>query len=33
MSGIVGILNLNGAPIDRTLLARLTNFLLFRGPG
>jgi asparagine synthase (glutamine-hydrolysing) len=32
MSGIVGILNLNGAPIDRTLLARLTNSLSFRGP-
>lgn len=32
MSGIVGILNLNGAPIDRTLLARLTNSLAFRGP-
>lgn len=32
MSGIVGILNLNNAPIDRTLLERLTNTLLFRGP-
>ena len=32
MSGIVGILNLDGAPIDRTLLERLTNSLLFRGP-
>jgi asparagine synthase (glutamine-hydrolysing) len=32
MSGIVGILNLDGAPIDRTLLARLTNCLQFRGP-
>jgi asparagine synthase (glutamine-hydrolysing) len=32
MSGIVGILNLNGALIDRILLARLTNALLFRGP-
>jgi asparagine synthase (glutamine-hydrolysing) len=32
MSGIVGILNLHGAPIDRTLLARLTNSIAFRGP-
>jgi len=32
MSGIVGILNLNNAPIDRILLERLTNSLLFRGP-
>jgi asparagine synthase (glutamine-hydrolysing) len=32
MSGIVGILNLNGAPIDRGPLERLTNALLFRGP-
>ena len=32
MSGIAGILNLDGAPIDRTLLERLTNSLLFRGP-
>jgi asparagine synthase (glutamine-hydrolysing) len=32
MSGFVGILNLNGAPIDRILLERLTNSLRFRGP-
>jgi len=32
MSGIVGILNSNNAPIDRTLLERLTDALLFRGP-
>jgi asparagine synthase (glutamine-hydrolysing) len=32
MSGIVGIFQLNGAPIDQTLLARLTNSLAFRGP-
>lgn len=32
MSGIVGILDLKGGPIDRTLLARLTNSLAFRGP-
>ena len=32
MSGIVGILNFDGGPIDRILLARLTNSLAFRGP-
>ena len=32
MSGIVGIINLDGAPIDRHLLHRLTNYLSFRGP-
>ena len=32
MSGIVGILNLDGAPIDRALLRRMTDFLTFRGP-
>jgi asparagine synthase (glutamine-hydrolysing) len=32
VSGIVGIFNLDGAPIDRILLARLTNTLRFRGP-
>ncbi len=32
MSGIVGILNLDGAPVDRGLLQRLTDFLAFRGP-
>lgn len=32
MSGFVGILNLDGAPVDRTLLERLTRFLIFRGP-
>ena len=32
MSGIVGILNINGSPVDRDLLSRLTDCLAFRGP-
>src|SRR5437867_2222826 len=32
MSGIVGILHLDGAPIDRALLRRMTDFMTFRGP-
>lgn len=32
MSGLVGILNLDGAPVDRALLERMTRFLAFRGP-
>ncbi|MDQ3174011.1 MAG: asparagine synthetase B, partial [Acidobacteriota bacterium] len=32
MSGIVGIINLDGAPVDRDLLWRMTDFLSFRGP-
>jgi asparagine synthase (glutamine-hydrolysing) len=32
MSGIVGILHLDGAPIDRRLLGRMTDFMAFRGP-
>ncbi|HET6975022.1 MAG TPA: asparagine synthase-related protein [Pyrinomonadaceae bacterium] len=32
MSGIVGILNRDGAPVERDLISRLTNFLSFRGP-
>lgn len=32
MSGIVGIINLGGAPVDRKLLERMTGFLKFRGP-
>lgn len=32
MSGIVGIANLDGAPVDRSLLARMTDSLAFRGP-
>jgi len=32
VSGIVGIVNLDGAPLDRRLLTRMTEFLAFRGP-
>jgi len=32
MSGIVGIVNLDGAPVDRDLLQRLTESMTFRGP-
>ena len=32
VSGIVGIVNLDGRPIDRPLLERLTAFIGFRGP-
>lgn len=32
MSGIVGIVNLDGAPVDRRVLQRMTDFLAFRGP-
>jgi asparagine synthase (glutamine-hydrolysing) len=32
LSGIVGIVNLDGAPVDRDLLWRMTNFMKFRGP-
>nr|HEV7954944.1 asparagine synthase-related protein [Candidatus Acidoferrales bacterium] len=32
MSGIVGILQLDGAPVDGQLLQRLTDFQSFRGP-
>jgi len=32
MSGIAGIVNLDGAPIDRELLSRMTQFMSFRGP-
>lgn len=32
MSGIVGIVNLDGAPVDRALMERLTGFMSFRGP-
>ncbi len=32
MSGIVGIVNFDGAPIDRDLLSRMTASLDFRGP-
>jgi len=32
MSGIAGIVNFDGAPIDRDLLQRLTMSMTFRGP-
>ena len=32
MSGIVGMMNLDGAPVDRELLSRMTNFMSVRGP-
>lgn len=32
MSGIVGIINLNGGPVDRRLLWRMTDSMAFRGP-
>ena len=32
MSGIVGIINLDGASVDRTLLQRMTQFMTYRGP-
>lgn len=32
MSGIVGIFNLDGEPVDRELLGRMTDYMTFRGP-
>jgi asparagine synthase (glutamine-hydrolysing) len=32
VSGIVGVVNLDGSPVDRELLDRMTGFLAFRGP-
>ncbi len=32
MSGIVGIVHFDGAPVDRQVLGRLTAFMAFRGP-
>ena len=32
MSGLVGIWNLDGAPVDRPLLERMTSWLALRGP-
>jgi asparagine synthase (glutamine-hydrolysing) len=32
MSGIVGIVHLDGRPVDPRLLKRMTNYLAFRGP-
>ncbi|OLE54005.1 MAG: hypothetical protein AUG51_10300 [Acidobacteria bacterium 13_1_20CM_3_53_8] len=32
MSGIAGIINLDGKPVDRPLLERMADFMSFRGP-
>ena len=32
MSGIICILNCDGAPVDRDLLSRMTDYMTFRGP-
>lgn len=32
MSGIVGIINLDGAPVDQQLLRQMTEFMSYRGP-
>lgn len=32
MSGIVGIVNFDGAPVDRDLVTRMTESMVFRGP-
>ncbi len=32
MSGIVGIVNRDGSPVDRLLLGQMTDYLAFRGP-
>ena len=32
MSGIVGVVHVGGAPVDESLLHRLTDALAFRGP-
>lgn len=32
MSGIVGMINLDGAPVDRDLLGQMTSYMTFRGP-
>jgi len=32
MSGIAGLLNLDGSPVDGRLLARMSDYLRFRGP-
>jgi asparagine synthase (glutamine-hydrolysing) len=32
MSGIVGIVNFDGAPVDPELMRRMTEFMTFRGP-
>ena len=33
MSGIVGILNLDGAPVDRVRLEQMTGCMSWRGTG
>jgi asparagine synthase (glutamine-hydrolysing) len=32
MSGILGIVNVDGKPVDRDLLGRMTDYLAYRGP-
>ena len=32
MSGIVGIINLDGAPVDRKILRGMMGFMAYRGP-
>ncbi|MCB0185331.1 MAG: asparagine synthetase B, partial [Caldilineaceae bacterium] len=32
MSGILGVINLDGAPVDRKQLVQMTNYMAFRGP-
>src|SRR5215210_2283123 len=32
MSGIVGIITADGAPVDQDLLRQMTDFMTFRGP-
>jgi asparagine synthase (glutamine-hydrolysing) len=32
VSGIVGIIHLDGTPIDPSLLRRMTDYMTFRGP-
>lgn len=32
MSGIVGLINVGGAPVDRQLLQKMTEFMAYRGP-
>ena len=32
MNGIVGIVNLDGTPVDRELRRRMTGFMAYRGP-
>ena len=32
MSGIAGVINADGSPVDRTLLRRMTDYMAARGP-